>query len=144
VKRKQIDWKQASVAATFYEPAYQRLRQWHNGQMIDLLCFVNPTTDPVQHVLAHYGAGPSRTFRAKCFAEVWELPHEIIATKPLGPSPAKFDQEICDAIGCCGHKLSAASGFIWWDDKNDTEIQRPHVHSRILQDSVSKRGRCSR
>jgi hypothetical protein len=135
VARKHIDSKEASVAATFYEPAYQRLRQWHNGQMIDLLGFVNPTSKAVQGVLAHYGAGPSRSFRAKCFAEVWELPHDIIQTRPLGTSPAKFDKEICDAIGCCGNKLSAASGFLWWDDNKECEYQRRHVpsgFSRIL------------
>ena len=100
MKRKPIDWKQASVAATFYEPVYQRLRLWHEGQMVHLLCFVSETSDPVQRLLSECGAAPSRTLRAHCFAEVWELPQQTLMAGAYGSLPAKLDQAISDALGC--------------------------------------------
>src|SRR5882672_1154148 len=110
MKRKPIDSKQASVAATFYEPVYQRLRLWHDSQMIHLLCFVNEIPDRVRKLLSECGALPSKTLRAACFAEVWEIPQQILATGPYGSLPAKLDDAISDAIGCCRSRLSAASG----------------------------------
>src|SRR5262245_57570824 len=99
MRKKPIDAKQASVAATFYEPVYQRLWLWHEGEMVHLLCFIERTPDRVRQLLADCGAAPSRTWRAPCFAEVWELPHQALLAGGYGPLPAKLDQAISDALG---------------------------------------------
>jgi len=141
MRKKPIDSKQASVAATFYEPVYQRLRLWHDGEMVHLLCFVSETPDRVQKLLAECGAAPSRTLRANCFAEVWELPHQALMTGEYGPLPAKLDQAISDALGCRGNGLSAASGLIHWADNEELDYRRRHCPSRLLQETAAKRSR---
>ena len=138
MKRKPIDWKQASVAATFYEPVYQRLRLWHEGQMVHLLCFVSETSDPVQKLLSECGAAPSRTFRANCFAEVWQLPQQTLMTGAYGSLPAKLDQAISDALGCRGKGLSSASGLVHWTDTEESDYPRRHAPSRLLRETAGR------
>jgi hypothetical protein len=139
MKRKHIDSKQASVAATFYEPAYQRLRQWHDGRMIDLVCFVKESNEAARRILGDYGAAPSRRFRANCFAEVWELPHESLLTGAYSGLTAQFDRAISEALGCRGHTLSAASGFLRWADNEESERHRRHVPSQLLKETAAAR-----
>jgi hypothetical protein len=140
MKRKPINPKEASVAATFYEPAYQRLRQWHNGREIDMLCFVRETSAPVRKILDELGARKSDAFRAKCFAEVWELPHaELVARAGKGET-AELDRRISDAMGCLGGDCSAKVGFLSWGDFKEGTIRR-HFPSRLLQETAVKKGR---
>jgi hypothetical protein len=141
MKRKHIDSNQASVAATFYEPAYQRLRQWHDGRMIDLVCFVKESNEAAQRILADYGAAPSGRFRANCFAEVWELPHESLLTGAHGRLPAQFDRAICEALGCGDQTLSAASGLLRWADNEESQDRRRHVPSQLLKEATPKHSR---
>jgi hypothetical protein len=141
MRKKPIDWKQASVAATFYQPVYQRLRQWHNGDMIHLLCFVAETTDKVKKLLTDCGAAPSKSYRANCFAEVWELPNQTLLTGAYGHLPAKLDQAISDALGCGKSGLSAASGLVHWTDHEESEHRCRHIPSRLLREATEKRCR---
>ena len=141
MKRKHIDWKQASVAATFYEPAYQRLRQWNDDRMIDLVCFVKESNEAAQRILADYGAAPSRRFRANCFAEVWELPHEFLLIGAYGRLPAQFDRAISEALGCGDQTLSAASGLLRWADNEESEHRRRHIPSQLLKETTKRHSR---
>ncbi len=137
MKRKHIDPKEASVAATFFEPVYQRLRQWHNGHLINLICFVSETNHTVQHVLDQYGARKSKDFRAGCFAEIWELPDDEHLSKMLGGDVAELDKRISDALGCLGGRYSASAGNLLWGDIQQDD-QRRHFTSRLLQETLSK------
>lgn len=110
MKRKHIHPKTASVAATFYEVAYQRLREWHNGRAIDLLCFVGPTNDAVKRVLEEWGAAPSMEFRAGCFSEVWEVPHANLVEGTPVRGPTELDQRLAEALGCQAGRFSSAAG----------------------------------
>ena len=141
MQRKQINSKEASVAATFYEPVYQRLRQWHQGQAIDLLCFVNPTSDNAKRFLDECGAAPTKSFRAKCFAEVWELPHRDLVTGRFAAEPSEFDQRVAEAIGCHAGRFSAAAGVMQWSDHHEAEHKRRFVRSQLLTETASRRGR---
>ena len=140
MKRKPINPKEASVAATFYEPAYQRLRQWHNGREIDLLCFVREASDPVRKILDELGARQSEAFRAKCFAEVWEVPHADLVARVGAGETAEVDKRISDAIGCLGGGYSAKVGVVSWGDIKEGMIRR-HFPSRLLQETATKKGR---
>jgi hypothetical protein len=140
MKRKPINPKEASVAATFYEPAYQRLRQWHNGREIDLLCFVRDASDSVRKILDELGARRSDAFRAKCFAEVWELPHAELVARAGAGETAEVDKRISDAMGCVGGDYSAKVGFLSWGDIKEGMIRR-QFPSRLLQETAAKKTR---
>jgi hypothetical protein len=141
MKRKQIDSKEASVAATFYEPVYQRLRLWHRGQDLNLLCFVKPVGDPVAKLLSDCGAELSPTFRAKCFSGVWELPAEKLFASRFGQHPAQLDQTISEALGCQSGTCSAAAGLIQWGDVHDQTHQRRRIQSRLLVEASASQRR---
>ena len=140
MRRKQVDAKEASVAATFFEPVYQRLRQWHNGRAINLLCFVNDTSPAVQKLLDHYGASRSKHFRAGCFAEIWELPDDEHLSKMFLGEIAELDKQISEALGCLGGRYSPATGNLLWGDIQHGQ-QRRHFTSRLLQESLAKNRR---
>ena len=140
VTKKQIDPKLASVAATFYEPVYQRLRQWHNGRAIDLLCFVNNVNKAVKELLQESGARPSQDFRARCFAEIWEVPHETLLAGAFRSELAELDVRISEAMGCLGGKYSAVTGNLLWADTSEGTVRR-HSASRLVQESLGKSGR---
>jgi hypothetical protein len=140
MKKKPINPREASVAATFYEPAYQRLRQWHDGREIDLLCFVRETGDPVQKLLDELGARRSDAFRAKCFTEVWQLPHADLAARVGGGESAELDRRISEAMGCLDGNYSAKAGFLSWGDVKEGMTRR-HFASRLLQEAAAKKGR---
>ncbi|HEY4313319.1 MAG TPA: hypothetical protein VGN12_27965 [Pirellulales bacterium] len=139
MKKTPIDPCLASMAATFYEPVYQRLRQWHQGRTVDLLCFVQATNEATRQVLNECGAVPSRTFRAGCFQEIWE------ATAPYGGRfrdlPASLDQAISQTVGCQTGKYPATAGFLQWGDHEQAEQLRRHVPSQLLLAAQAKRGR---
>jgi hypothetical protein len=141
MKRKPINPTEVSVAATFYEPAYQHLRQWHQGKAIDLLCFVNNPNNEVKRILNDNGAAPSKTFRASCFAEVWEMTHDDLLKGPFKVEPSQFDQKISDAMGCGDGKYSAAAGLIEWGDHHEEDHQRRRVRSRLLLECRAERGK---
>jgi hypothetical protein len=141
MKRKKINPKEASVAATYYVPAYQRLRQWHRGEAIDLLCFVNHPSDKVKQLLGDVSAFPSKEFRADCFAEVWQVPHETLLNSRLAASPDDLDKQISEALGCGDGKYSADAGLVTWGDHREEEQSRRHVASQLLLESSAKRGR---
>ena len=135
MRRKQVDPKEASVAATFFEPVYQRLRQWHNGHAINLLCFVHDTSPAVQQVLDHYGASRSKHFRAGCFAEIWELRDDEHVSKMFKGEVAELDKQISEALGCLDGRYSVATGNLLWGDIQRGQ-QRRHFTSRLLQESL--------
>lgn len=136
--RKQINWKRASVAATYYEPVYQRLRQWDDGRMIDLICFVKGTTERARRLLAEVGASPSARYRARCFAEVYEAPHESLVSGSTHRLPAQFDRAMSEALGCYDDALSAASGLLRWADNEEAQHRRQHVPSQLLKESSQR------
>jgi hypothetical protein len=141
VKTKSINPKEASLAATFYEPVYQRLRQWHHGQAIDLLCFVHETNDQVKTVLEDCGATVSSTFRAGCFAEVWELPHDTLLAGPFRSEPCGLDKVISEAIGCHDGKHSATAGVLLWGDHREQAEKRRHFQSKLLVETSARRNK---
>ena len=141
MKKKSINPKEASLAATFYEPVYQRLRLWHRGQAIDLLCFVHPSNTRVKMLMGECGATPSSAFRAGCFAEVWELPHDTLLAGRFGSEASGLDQAISEAIGCHNDRFSAAVGILQWGDHREPEHQRRHFQSRLLVEATSKKGK---
>ena len=120
-------------------PAYQRLRQWHQGKAIDLLCFVNSPGEKVKQLLGECGAFPSKLFRAECFAEVWEMSHDDLVRGRFTAEPSQFDQEVSKAMGCGDGKLSAAAGLMEWGDHQEEEHRRRQVRSRLLDETLSKR-----
>jgi hypothetical protein len=138
MKKRPIDWKQASVAATFYEPVYQRLRLWHEGQMVHLLCFVKETNDQVQKLLSDCGAAPSKTLRASCFAEVWELPDAALMSGEYRHLPARLDQAVSDAFGCHGKGLTSASSLVRWTESEELDLPRRHYPSRLLREATGR------
>jgi hypothetical protein len=140
VTRKLINPNDASLAAAFVLPAYQRFRQWHRGQVIDLLCFVDNINENVKQLLEDSGAHPSREFRANCFAEVWEMPHDTLLNGRFAAEPCEIDKEISEAV-CSGDKFSAATGFLAWGDRHEEEHKQRHVRSRLLEESRANRGR---
>lgn len=131
VRRTPIDAKEASVAATFYQPIYQRLQQWRAGRFVDLLCFVSPTNERVRRELDHFGANPSRTQRSKCFAEVWEL-DQLALEDNSAAALGTIDRRIADAIGCLEGKYSAACGTLVWT--NAATGSRRHVESQLVRE----------
>jgi hypothetical protein len=137
MKRKQVHPKEASVAATFFEPVYQRLRQWHIGRAINLLCFVHETSATVQQLLDHYGAKRSKDFRAGCFAEIWELPDDAHVSQLFQGGTAELDKRISEALGCLGGRFSSATGNLLWGDIQQGDRRR-HFASRLLQESLTK------
>jgi len=139
LKRRTIPYREAGVAATFLEPAYQRLRLWHNGRFVNLLCFVREPKPALRRLLDAQGAYPSRSFSAKCFAEVWELPSQEHTTGVSGTEECEFDRRISEALGCLDGKYSAAAGTLLWGDVHEGLQRRPLV-SRLLQESQAKRG----
>jgi hypothetical protein len=141
MRRKLIDWNQASVAATFYEPVYQRLRQWRDGEIVHLLCFVGQIPEQVKKLLTDCGAAPNKTCRANCFTEVWELPQQALLVGPYGHLPAALDQAISDALGCSRNDLSSACGLLHWADNEELDHRHRHVTSRLLQEATGKRFR---
>lgn len=134
-RRKQIDPKEASVAATFFEPTYQRLRLWHQGQMLDLLCFTRETPAHVRNLMEEHGASPSKTFRADCFSEVWELPRAVLRQGALGVEAASFDRKLVEQLGCLAGQFSDQCGFLRWNDNSEQEDRRSHVASQLLRES---------
>jgi hypothetical protein len=126
------------VAATFYEVAYQRLREWHNGQAVDLLCFVGETNDAVKRILEECAAAESKAFRAGC---VWEVPHANLVEGIAARKPSELDQRIAEALGCQGGRFSAAAGRLLWSDCHEEGYRRQHVKSGLLQESIAKGGR---
>src|SRR5580692_6847851 len=102
LKREPIDPKIASVAATFYEPVYQRLRQWHRGRSLDLLCFVHKPSDDLRSLLESYGAQRSQSFRARCFAEIWERDAGEVSLDKTWLQSCELDKKISEELGCGG------------------------------------------
>lgn len=139
MKKTPIDPRLASMASTFYEPVYQRLRQWHQGRTVDLLCFVHHTNDATRLVLNECGAAPSRAFRANCFQEIWELVPPYSGR--FRDHPASLDQAITEALGCHAGKYPATAGFLQWGDHERAEQLRRHVPSQLLLAAQGKRGR---
>ncbi len=139
MKRSTIPYREASVAATFFEPAYQRLRLWDNGRFVNLLCFVREPKPAVRRLLDTQGAYPSRSFHAKCFAEVWELPSRDHAAGVFRTEEYELDRQITEALGCLDGKYSAAAGTLLWGDVHEG-LQRRLFVSRLLQESQAKRG----
>lgn len=135
--RKQIDSKDASVAATFYEPVYQRLRLWHRGRELNLLCFVKPSNESVTKLLSDCGAIASSTFRAKCFPEIWELPADTLQASRFGQQPTLLDQTICHALGCHAGAYSAEAGHIQWSDIHEAPHRRRRIPSKLLAETSS-------
>jgi hypothetical protein len=137
--KRTIPYREASVAATFFEPAYQRLRLWSDGRFVNLLCFVHESNPAVRRLLDEQGATQSPSFRAKCFAEVWELPSR---EQPAGVSrteECELDKQISEALGCLDGRYSAATGTLLWGDIHE-ESRRRHVLSRLVQESHAKHG----
>lgn len=134
---KQIDPRQASVAATFYEPVYQRLRQLHASRPINLLCFIHETNDTVRDLMAEWGAKKSTYFRAKCFSEIWELPDDERALAIFDGEPSMMDDQISKAMGCLDGEYTAATGNLLWGDRRYGSPRR-HFASRILIESQGK------
>jgi hypothetical protein len=141
VKKVPLDPRQASMAATFYELVYQRLRQWHHGRTVDLLCFVHQTNEATKQLLDECGAMLSRSFRAGCFAEVWELPPSEALPGRFRNLPASLDEALSNAIGCQQGRYSASAGFVQWGDRHQEEYLHRHVPSRLLVAAQAKRGR---
>lgn len=139
MKKKPINPKEASVAAAFFEPVYQRLRQWHNGRAINLLCFVHETSSAVQAVLDECGAKRSDSFRARCFAEIWEVPDDKHLATLFQGEACGLDKRLSEAMGCLGGRYSAATGNLLWGDIREAD-QRRHYVSRLLQESLEKKG----
>lgn len=129
------------MAATYYEVAYQRLREWRHGQAVDLLCFVGPTNDAVQRILEDCGAAQSKEFKAGCFSEVWEVPHANLIEGAVVRKPTELDQRITAALGCQGGKYTSAAGRLLWSDCHEEGYRRQHVASKLLQESAAKGGR---
>lgn len=140
-KRESINPREASVAATFYEPTYQRLRHWRGGQQWNLLCFVHPASDEVKNVMRNCGAAPTRTFRSPCFAEIWKLPQDILRTGPFRDEPTKLDQQITESLGCQAGRYSAAVGHLQWGDIHDERHLRRRVESKLLAEASRKNAR---
>jgi hypothetical protein len=138
LKRETIDPKTASVAATFYEPVYQRLRQWHHGKSVDLLCFVHEPNAHVRELLESDGANRSPNFRAKCFAEIWERDASNRAAGIVDLNACELDKKIAEAMGCHNKSYSAATGFLSW---GDIQPESRHHVSRLILESHPKRRR---
>ena len=139
MRKRTIPYREASVAATFYEPVYQRLRLWNNGRFVSLLCFVHESPPALRSLLDARGAIPSRSFRAKCFAEMWELPSTHPGERACTTEECDLDRLIAEALGCLGGKYSAAAGTLCWGDIHERSARRQLV-SRLLQESQAKRG----
>ena len=125
-----INPQKTSVAATFYEPAYQRLRAWVGN--LHLLGFTSPVNKETRLLLENAGAKISGTSRADCFAEVWEICDEPSATN--SDSLIELDRKIAKSLGCYGGRFSAICGEIRWDDCFDEPHRRKHIVSRLLLD----------
>lgn len=140
MKKKPIDPKDASVAATFYQPSYQRLRQWYGGRSVNLLCFVDETSERVRQILENIGASPSRTFRANCFLEIWEVPDDQRLIELYEGETARLDQQIAEALGCQAGRFTAACGNLMWGDAKQGPHRR-HFESQLLKEATRKTGR---
>jgi hypothetical protein len=138
LKRRTIPYREASVAATFYEPAYQRLRLWSEGRFLNLLCFVRESKPALRSLLEEQGASPSRSLQAKCFAEIWELPAGGHAAGVSTTEECELDKQISKALGCLDGRYSAATGTLLWGDVHARTERRQFV-SRLLQESQAKR-----
>lgn len=139
MKKKSIDPRLASMEATFYEPLYQRLRHWQQGRTVDLLCFVHETNEATRKVLEECGAAPSRTSRAACFQEVWEV--TVPAAGRYRDLTASLDQALSQAIGCQGGKYPATAGFLTWGERVQADCFNHYVPSALLLAAQAKRGR---
>jgi hypothetical protein len=138
LRRRTIPYRDASVAATFFEPAYQRLRLWSDGRFVNLLCFVRELRPALRSLLEGRGACPSRTFSAPCFAEVWELPSREQSAGVSRTEECELDQQISEVLGCLDGKYSAAAGTLFWGDVHGRSERRPFI-SRLLHESQAKR-----
>lgn len=139
MKKTSIDPRLASMEATFYEPVYQRLRHWQQGRTVDLLCFVHETNEATRKVLDECGAAPSRTSRAACFQEVWEV--AVPAGGRYRDLTAALDQALSQAVGCQGGKYPSAAGFLKWSDPEQADRVDHCVRSALLLAAQTKRGR---
>ena len=137
-KRKHIDHRQASIAAAFYEPVYQRLRL--STSPLNLLCFTHETGKTVRDLMDCFGATKSNRLWAGCFAEVWELPDDEHLRAMCDGEPCKLDQRISKALGCVNGRFSSDTGHLAWGDI-EHERGRHHFESRLLRESQSKLGR---
>jgi hypothetical protein len=138
VKKRTIPFRDASVAATFFEPTYQRLRVWNDGRFVNLLCFIRESEPALRCLLEDHGARQSRAFSAKCFAEVWELPSKAQSPGLARIDENELDKQIAESLGCLNGQYSAAVGTLQWSDTHDKPAPRPFV-SRLLQESQIKR-----
>jgi hypothetical protein len=136
LKKKIISYQDASLAASFFEPTYQRFRLWNHGQLVNLLCFVRPSNAAVRQLLEEHSAKESPFLRAKCFAEVWELPSQGLSEIP-SIELCELDKRISEKMGCLERKYSAAAGTLWWGDINEGPARRRFT-SRLLQESQTK------
>jgi hypothetical protein len=139
LKRNNIHPQRTSVAATFYEPVYQRLRSWSNDSHDYLLGFTAPTNPQTRQVLQDAGAVLSRSQAADCFAELWNLSDAYGKLSPdmLG----ELDRRIGEALRCHAGRFSAACGHLRWDDNSDLPHRRRHVISQLLEESREPRSR---
>jgi hypothetical protein len=139
LKRNNINPQRTSVAATFYEPVYQRLRAWGNDAHEYLLGFTAPTSDQTRQVLQDAGAVLCRSQAADCFAEVWKLSEASgnLSVEAL----CELDRRIAAALRCHAGRFSAACGHLHWDDISDQTHRRRHVISHLLEESREPRTR---
>jgi hypothetical protein len=141
MKKRPIDPRETSVAATFFEPVYQRLRQLHSPEKIDLLCFTKESNDAVRRLLEQSGATRNDRFRSDCFVEVWELRHDDPLITRICGTICELDKKISDAIGCLDGKFTGACGHLSWGDIHDEPHTRRHFLSRLLQENSARKCR---
>jgi hypothetical protein len=136
--KRKIDPKVADLAASFYEPVYQRFQMPGGSEPKVLLCFVKPTRRPLRQLLANHGAAPSPTFRASCFSEVWEIKPPAEGVTPPASELRHLDQQICDSIGCLDSAYPSSAGSLLWNDVG-THWQNSRWSSRLLEESAKPR-----
>ena len=137
--RNNINPQRMSVAATFYEPVYQRLRSWNDGKSEHLLGFTAATNPETRKVLQAAGAVLVRSLQSDCFTEVWSLSSPT--TDLTSDSLVELDRQISESLRCQKGRFSAACGTMRWEDHTDTAHRRRHVLSQLLVESRDPRPR---
>jgi hypothetical protein len=130
-----INPQRTSVAATFYEPIYQRLRVWNDDSAPQLLAFTSPISDDTRRLLEESGAVKGHARKSPCFAEVWEI-SEQQGCDMTPVTLAKLDQNLARSLGCHNGRFSAECGTMQWSDTHEKLHQRRHVISRLLTESA--------
>jgi hypothetical protein len=128
-----INHQRLSVAATFYEPIYQRLRSWSDEKSEQILGFTSPTNPKTRDVLMAAGAVLSRAKHSECFAEVWNLSSEF--KNRSADSLIELDRQISESLRCHNGRFTSTCGTMQWDDAFDEPHRRRHVISHLLEES---------